>query len=102
MLDWYTFDFQEELSGLDGEAASVAQESSFAPDVLLAAGSLLHREATFVTRCMLVLEKQYAEVGGSPPFFLVGHSMGGLVAHVASADALLPHGPWRSSNGRRT
>lgn len=44
-------------------------------------------------RCMLALEKRYAEAGGSPPFFLVGHSMGGLVAQVASADARLPHGP---------
>ena len=47
-----------------------------------------------MTRAMLVIEKLYAEQGSAPPFFLVGHSMGGLVAAVASADPLMPHGPW--------
>lgn len=48
-----------------------------------------------MTRCMLTLERRYADAGGSPPFLLVGHSMGGLVAQVASADARLPHGQLR-------
>ena len=47
-----------------------------------------------MTRAMLVIEKLYAEQGSAPPFFLVGHSMGGLVAAVASVDPLMPHGPW--------
>lgn len=96
VLDWYAFDFQEELSGLDGEwrlhrilATHRNAIGSFA------AGSLLYREANFVTRCMLALEKHYADAGSSPPFLLVGHSMGGLVAQVASADARLPHGMLR-------
>jgi alpha-beta hydrolase superfamily lysophospholipase len=55
---------------------------------------LLYREVLFVTRAMLVLEKRYAQHGNAPPFFLVGHSMGGLVAAVASADPLMPHGMW--------
>lgn len=96
VLDWYAFDFQEELSGLDGErrlhrtlAAHHNALCSFA------AGSLLYREVNFVSRCMLALEKRYADAGSSPPFLLVGHSMGGLVAQVASADARLPHGTQR-------
>lgn len=60
--------------------------------MFVVAGSLLYREAAFVTRCMLVLDKRYADAGGSPPFFLVGHSMGGLVAHATSADARLAQG----------
>ena len=97
VLDWYAFDFQEELSGLDGERRLQRLLAAHHGNALcsFAAGSLLYRERDFVTRCLLALEKRYADAGSSPPFLLVGHSMGGLVAQVASADARLPHGMLR-------